>query len=379
MNEPDVRLRALDPAANEPYRHPDLESMIARITGRPARTRVGWRGFRLKLAGAVAASALVTVAAIVALENAVPSLPLLAVQGTAVGPSGFNEAQTAAPAAVAATLPHFAAGAALSRATSTGVVVELRPSAPGPVALRLAKAFDIARPSLSHRGRDWLVRGRSGANLDYQPAPVPQWYYSSSSPKVAPATESEVATGVPSHATLEATVTRYLARAGLAYHFATPRFTNSTVSGLSGTSPTTTDEETLTAVVTIDGVATDQTLTFTVDRHDVVLYAAGPVLAVQATYRYPLRAPAGGVTALNRARHAPGGASVSVTLTSVRTSLRAFRLVGGTTWLLPVYRYRAAGGGAPLTPPAEVLAVAPRYVSIASSASGVSARGVLEP
>lgn len=377
MNGPDTRLAALDPAASDPYRHPDLESMINRITSRPATTRPGWHDFRLKVAAAVAASALVTVGAIAALEGGVASLPLLAVQGTAVGPSSFMTAQ-AAPAAVAPAVARFVAGPRLSRAPSTGVAVEIRSPAPRSTALRLATAFGIAPTSTRHHGTYWLVRGRSGASLDYQEASVPQWYYSSSSPTIAPATYSDVATGVPRHRALEATVTRYLARLGFTYRVTAPRFADMTVAGVSGTTPTMTDEETMTATVVVDGVATDQTVTFTVDRRDSVLYAAGPDLGIEARYAYPLRSPADGVAALNSARHATGDRT-AVTLVAATTSLRAFRLSGHATWLLPVYGYRAATARRPSVVVASVLAVDPAYLRIARSANGLTGDGALEP
>jgi hypothetical protein len=376
VNEPDTRLAALDPAASEPYRHPDLESMINRITSRPAKAHLGWRDFRLKVAAAAATSALVTVGAIAALEGGVASPPLLAVQGTASGPLSFNAAQ-AAPAAVAPTAARFVAGPRLSHAASTGVALEIRSTAPRATAIRLATDFGILPSSTRHQGADWLVRGRSGASLDYQQASVPQWYYSSSSPKVAPATESDVATGVPRHAALEATVTRYLTRLGFTYYVSAPRFADTTVSGTSGTTATTPDEETITGTVTLDGAVTDQTVTFTVNRHDAVLYATGPDVTVRARYAYPLRSPVDGVAALNTARHATSSRT-TVTLVGVTTSWRAFRLGGGATWLLPVYGYRVTTGRHPPVV-ASVLAVDPTYFRIAHSASGLSSDGALEP
>lgn len=375
MNDLERRLAVLDPAAAEPYHHPDLDGLVTRITRQPRRSQTGWRDFRVKVAAALVASSLVTAGAIAALEGAVTTLPVLAIAGTAHHP-GTSFSAEAAPMGMAPSATHYVAGPRLATSATAGLVAELRhPPNAQRSALRLASAFGITHAHERRLDKGWLVTSRSGATLDLQSGLVSQWYYSSTSPAVAPATKSSTATGVPSHATLERIVMRFLTRLGFGYGVTAPTFSDATVSGLHGSTPTTTAEETETATVTVHGLATNQSVTFTVDRHRTVLYAAGPDLAVADTYHYPLRSVAAGVKALNPG---PGtSAQRTLILTSWTTELRPFRLRDGSTWLLPVYRYHESEAAARTT--WLVLAVDPGYLRIPTSAKGVTPRGALGP
>lgn len=376
MNDLDRRLVALDPAARAPYRHHDLEGLIARVTRQPARTRLGWRDFRLKVAGAVAASAAVTLGLIAAFEGAGPTLPVLALQGVASTPTPTFTSQIEAPAANA-TVTRFVAGPALVGATPHAATFELaRPASFAKELTRVAIAFGVSRAHARHVGESWTTTSASGANVDVQSSAVPQWYYSSSSPAVAPATKSVLASDPVAPALLESTARRYLARLGAHYDLASPQIVATAVSTLVRGAPATVEEETLTATATLEGLATDQSVFFTVSRDDVVLDAGGPILNVAHTVRYPLRSPADGVAALNAADHAQAAAS-SVTLTAVSTTLASLRVAGGTIWLLPVYHYTAATRGRVTI--RAVLALDPRYLRVATSAQGLSPGGVLTP
>lgn len=397
MSDLDSRLASLDPAAGRPYAHRNLEAMIERVTREPARARRRWwLGFRFKIVGAVGASAAVTAAAVVALGGVGTGLPLVAIQSALTG-AGQLSATTFAPSSPPSSISsnalapsqYVVARSALS--TSTPAVESRRillPVSPSKEIARLAKVFGVSGPAhFDASTRQWTVASGSGAAIEYDAAGLATWYYSSSTPSVAPATASgRAATTMPSTRSVERLATRYLRRLGVGYAVASPRVSTSTVSSLVHGRAVTSSQETLTCTVRVEGVATSQSVVVTVDAHDRLLYASGPVFRLGQGLAYPLRSASKAVAALDQGRAASASSSAAttpvrrVTVRLESTVLVPFKLRDGALWLLPVYRYgvspKASVGVGEVTA-WSVLAIEPRYLHVDSGASGVSPTGSL--
>jgi hypothetical protein len=293
---------------------------------------------------------------------------------------------------------HFATGPGLTTATPTGLSFKLHvPSNQSAEALRVAAIFGVVGPTLTISGSstDTTITDSSGRSLDYASSALPQWYYSLSSPAVAPATTTDTSNAnLPSHATLEADVRGYLAKLGYGYNTSAPNFSTSTVTTTSadGTTQGSMNTETVTYSVDVAGIATDQPVEFSVDASNHVIYASGPAFSVNSTSNYPLQSPADGVAALNAEQQSrfPSSTSattsaplagppiVDVTLTSVSLALATYQLTDGTTWLLPVYNYVGVSSNADGTSSTSdwyVLAVDPSYLQVSSHSSGAGPHG----
>jgi hypothetical protein len=409
------RLTALDPAAGQPYGHPDLDGLITRITSqRVTAPNHVWRRFQLKMAGALAASALLTVGAIAALQGAGTVLPLLALQSTSTA-----GAPSANPKPFLGTMAvyeqyHFTAAPRLTPTTPTGLSYKLQiPSDQSAEALRVAAIFGVVGPTLTISGNSThtTITDSSGRSLDYESSGLPQWHYSLNSPSVAPSTASDTSSAnLPSHATLEGDVSDYLAKLGYGYTASAPNFSTSAITTTNADASTqgSMNTESVTYTVDVEGIATDQPVEFSVDANNNVVYASGPAFSVDSTSNYPLQSAANGVAALNAEQLSrfpsnssassttPSGSPtnsgtgattstsrssppiVDVTLTSVSLSLATYQLTDGTLWLLPVYDYvggSANAYGTSSTSDWYELAVDSSYVQVSSSSSAGSTHG----
>jgi hypothetical protein len=138
-------------------------------------------------------------------------------------------------------------------------------------------------------------------------------------------------------------------------------------------------------VVSVDGLSTDQNVSFSVDANNDLVYAQGPAFRVDPSTDYPLQSPLQGVSTLNETEHskfsaASGSASaapiVQATLNSASLSLASYQLSDGTTWLLPLYTYAGTvvrANGASATGTWSEIAIDPSYVHI----SATDARGIV--
>ncbi len=401
MSDFENRLAALDPVAGRAYEHPDLEGLITRVTATPLTSkRRLWKNFELKLAATLITGSIVAAGAVAIFQGA-PNLAVLALKAAA---SNHGLAAANSPASSAIQLYErldFTAGPGLSSTPTTPSYQLSIPADPSSEAARVASVFGVAGTPVNTNG-DWTVTGASGAALDYQTAGVPQWYYSSSTPAVAPATQSASATGpVPSPSTVAADALRYLALLGYGYGVGSPTFSSSTSSttAANGTTQVTQSTEDVTYDVVVGGVTTDQTVSFSVDSKNDVVYASGPALSVGPPVTYPLQSPLAGVAALSAAQasqlartpttsSAVGSSTtttlapvpvVDVTLNSDSVSLATYQLTDGAFWLLPVYTY--AGVIAQATGPSSgtwsELAIEPAFVQVGAEAPGAITSGGL--
>jgi hypothetical protein len=380
----DDRLAALDPAAAQPYQHRNLDDLISRVTAQPrhARRRV-WKNIELKIGGTLIAGSLVAAGAL-ALFQTTPGLPALALQNAST--------KFAVASPFQATMQRYAEYDFFGRSelstseTSAPSALSYRLAFPkdgAQEAARIASVFGVSGSPVNTKGNgsDWTVKSSTGSALDYENTGVPQWYYSSTSPAIAPATASSTpVTPLPSEATVVSDARHFLTQLGFTYTVASPNFSTSTTTtaGANGTEPLTTSTEDVAYTVLVGGVATDQTVSFSVGTNNVVAYASGPAFDVATSYAYPLESPGAGVAQLNMAQKDKFASSsspppiVKVFLNSDTISLQTYQLVNGTWWLLPEYHYQ---GVIPTTSAASTtgvwneLAINPSYVEITNSAA----------
>jgi hypothetical protein len=387
MSDINDRLAALDPAAQSPYHAPNLDEMISRIvTSSPsgAARSAWWQRVQLRIAGTLILGTLIG-AGTVAIVSSGPSLAALAIQtNLAHHPGSFSTAETPQPyeeTNFVAASPLVSSGSTSSLASPSFKMTIPRDGARE--AVHLASIFSVVG-AIHHSGDDWTVTSPTGAALDYQTSGVtPQWYYSSTTPKIAPATaSSSVDVTMPSHVTLTNDALVYLKRLGFDYSVSSPVYSESTQST---TSPSgaqgSRSEEAISYTVTVRGLDTDQTVRFSVDAHNILIYAQGPAFGVSTGANYPLQSPREGVVSLNSLErtafsspsigaNAAGSATLRAKITSASISLATFQLKNGTSWLLPLFTYSGSvtlNGVAPAKRTWSEIAIKPSYLRLSPS------------
>jgi hypothetical protein len=357
MSDINDRLAALDPAAHDPYRARNLDQMISRIVASSpsgAARSAWWQRVQLRIAGTLILGTLVG-AGTLAIVQGGTSLATLAIQTNVVHhPGTFAATENAAQLRETTFTPPSSLTSSGSSSPSAHPSYELSiPKDSAGEAVRLAAVFQVVG-AVHRSGDDWTVAASSsGASFDYQTSgSTPQWYYSSTTPKIAPSTaSSSTDVAMPSHAALNRTARTYLKQLGFHYSVTSPVYSQSTVSITTATgAPRLQGQEEVSYTVAVHGVKTDQGVSFSVDAHNTVVYAQGPAFSVSAGTNYPLQSPLEGVDTLNALERstftssalgasAAGPASLHAKLASVSISLGAFRLKNGTSWLLPLYTY----------------------------------------
>ena len=405
MSDFESRLRAADPAAGLTYEHPNTNAMISTIIASTPRVRHHvLRSFQLRMAGAVTMATVLTVGGIAALENAGPALQILSL--SAAGKAPHSQSGAASTSDMSATMMriyeefNFNAGPGLSHSASSGAAYQLQlPANPSAEAARIASIFAVTGTPVEHNGdgSDWNVTDNAGNSVDYiNYGGVPQWHYNVSSPPVSNVTSDGTSTNVPSQATLDADVHNFLRQLGYGYQVADPQFSTAVVSDSSpGKAIVTTNSESVSYTVLVNGASTDQTVQLNVNSNNTVINASGPSFTLLTSVAYPLQSPVAGVAELNAQQKAefaatsanpsstgsgsggsvtpdssrsnpaspPAGATgaapptppptsgggtttttsgppiFDVTLNSVSESLQTYQLNDGTVWLLPIYNY----------------------------------------
>jgi hypothetical protein len=387
MSDINDRLAALDPVARDPYRARNLDAMITRIvTSSPSGSArsAWWQRVQLRIAGTLILGTLIG-AGTAAIVSGGPGLATLAIQSNVAPPPGAFATENAAQLY---KVTDFVATRSLtsSRAAHASTSPSFRMSFPRDSAREAALLASVFRVlgTTRHSHDDWTVTSSSGAALDYQTSgATPQWYFSSTTPKIAPATASSaVDVAMPSHATLNQDALVILQRLGFDYSVASPVYSESTqsITGASG-APATQSLEEVSYTVTVRGLDTDQSVSFSVDAHNSLVYAQGPAFVVRSGTNYPLQSPLNGVNTLNALERttvpsavagatAPGPSIVHARLTSASISLKAFRLRNGTSWLLPLYTYSghiAKSSGARASRTWSEIAITPSLVRLSPS------------
>jgi hypothetical protein len=438
MSDFDERLRAADPAAGLSYQHPSADAMISRIEARaPLARRHVLRSFQLKMASAVTMAAVLTVGGIAVLEGAGPALQVLTLSAAKASsphaPSSFGAA--AVPKGGMMRIYEefdFSAGSSLSSTAGSAPSYELAlPASASSEAARLATIFNVdgTPADTNGDGSDWTVTDAAGDTLDYENyGGVPQWYFNSAPSNASSITTTDGTTAaMPSTAAIEADLQGYLTQLGYGYAVTDPQYSSQTITASSPGQPdVTTNEETASYSVTIDGVLTDQTVDITIDSNNNVIEADGPAFSLMPPVNYPLQSPTAGVSVLEAQQQAefapvssgtsdqggnaaplssgsaagapstppgtdtsnttttdPGNGTtttapsgppiVNVTLDAVSTSLSSYTLTDGSVWMLPRYTYTGTvtnSDGSTYTGTWTTLAVDPTYVQLPISSSG---------
>jgi hypothetical protein len=383
MSDINDRLAALDPAAHDPYQARNLDEMISRIVASSpsgAARSAWWQRVQLRIAGTLILGTIIG-AGTAAVVSGGPGLAALAIQSNATHPESFASANAQL---YEETRFSPAASLASSRAASPSTSLSFKMSLPhnsAREAARLATIFHVAG-KVRHSHDDWTVTSTTGATLDYQTSGAsPQWYYYSTPPKIAPSTASSSAKVVmPSHTTLNEDARTVLTQLGFNYSVVAPLYSESTLSttGTNG-SPSSQSQEEVNYTVSVRDHDTDQSVSFSVNAHNTLVYAQGPAFDVRSGTNYPLQSALAGVSALNsveRAAFPPAGANaagpaiVHARVTSASIALATFRLKNGTSWLLPVYVYSgriAQRNGAPASRTWREIAITPSLVRLSPS------------
>lgn len=408
MSDFEDRLAAIDPAARQPYEHRDLDSLISRITTQSVRTKSRlWHNIELKVASTLIAASMVTAGAVAVFQGTGAGLPVLAIQST----TGAHSLKSASLPTMGAMQIYeefnFAAGPGLTATRSASPSYELQiPSSGSNEAVRVAKVFGVSGSPVntSGDGVNWTVTGPSGSSLDYANSWVPEWSYAAS-----PATMSTdfLPSDLPSQSTLANDVQSYLAKLGYGYTLSAPSF-GTTTSTSNTTTPGSTSTADVTYSVAVDGMSTDQYVSFSVDANNNVVNASGPAFSVGSSLVYPLQGLAAGVAALNVEQQSrypatspqtspptgtglnaggtntsttpPGPPIVDVTLNFDSLSLEAYQLTDGSLWLLPVYDYTGVEtnlDGSTSSGTWYELAVDPSYVHVTNSTTSGGTHGVI--
>ena len=405
MNDVDERLRASDPVAGQSYEHRDANAMMARIIAQnPVARSTTWRNFRLRMAGAVTLASVVTIGGIAAINGAAPSFAVLSIGATAHTKAAVPAAGIMGTMRVLANYD-FSAGSGLGATPSSASYQLTVPASASSEASRLAAIFSVSGSpvDVNGDGSDWSVGTSGSATLDYQSnGGVPQWYYTNNelpSTATSSTTSDSTSSAVPSQSALEAEAQTYLAQLGYGYQVSDPQFSTSSISDTN--TGVTSNQETVSYTIDVGGLATDQSVQFTVDSNDVLVDASGPAFSVASSTPYPLVTPQDGVTQLNAqqqsqmqnyasqssgstsgaAAGSPGNPAtttttiptLNVTLDAVSVALQTYALTDGSVWLLPVYDYSGAitnADGSSTSGDWYLLAVDPAYVHVAQSNNG---------
>ena len=377
MDDLDHRLRAADPVAGQPYHVP--EGMIARVVAERRPARVG-RPFVWRVAAAVAASAALTLGAVSALGQVAPAFGALVVAAAVPPPPTAAPTDFATSNAVVAPGPSAAPALHLAPGTSAPPSIQVtRLTHPADLAAetrRLARVLGVTGPTVRLGGTpaSWQVGRPPGAVVVVVGGAVPQWSYSSSSPSIAPATQSAgPVRNAAERAVLRERATRLLARLGLDLTLGRATYVDALMDG--ATPNDVYREITATFVVTHDGLATDQRVGLGLDARGRLVFASGPDVTTTRGVPYALGTPTAALAALGSGG-APASATPSTAALEVRAelSLRAFVVRGGATWWLPVFTFTTRSGAH-----WQVLAHASGEVTFSPHATGLDARGVVTP
>jgi hypothetical protein len=391
MRSIDERLIASDPAAAG-YEHPRFGAMVARVVATPVSRRdAAWRGFRLKVAAAVAVSGLVTGTGIAALSTAGVSLPVLSFAAGVVHQQGFAASAgsqynavsptkvTASPMMIRPRNFEFTGTDSLSSTTGSSSVYRLvAPSDPVSALGHVASVLGVQLGSAISNDNNRIVSSTgpqySGTLLNADG--VAWWSISEEKQSVLVPTSAAQATNA-----FDAKALAWASRL-TQLQLGSPEATASGPAGPNETGPVQVH-----VPILIEGRATNLAIDFEFSAEGTLLQASGVDFAVSLTGNYPLLSPAeavaqivpqlyvsplyfgwvavGGVAGTSSASvgppttvsgsssaqpsvtTVPGGVETTTTtlaptvvvLDNVSTEFGAYAMANGSTLLLPVYVY----------------------------------------
>ena len=164
MKSIEERLIASDPAAGAPYTSTNYDAMISRIVAVPyEKSATAWRGFKVRMAGSVAAASLLTALGITALNTAGNALPVLGFASASTHKAtGFASASPSSTFMIARVNYQF--NGADRFPTQGGVATSYALSAPSDPAATLSAIasvlqVDVAAPTTTDHGQSYTANG----------------------------------------------------------------------------------------------------------------------------------------------------------------------------------------------------------------------------
>ncbi len=405
------RLRAANPATEGTYQHASLEAVAKRAervsTSSSARFA---QGFRVKMASAAMAAAMLTSGGILAIESSSPSLPILALEGTSpaasfdVRPAPSNKLAPSGSMMIWGTYKYEAASSLSAAPGIAPVYKVLGPSSIETTALSLAKALGIYSSGVSLKTEPQIAQMDSSrsTNSSYttdlgtlsltanESGPT-TWYFN------APWTTavSSDSSGSISDADISRWSKELIDALSFGMTLSEPTYNSWGTSG------------TATYQVLVDGHATDMSISLTFDANGTLQWADGTVASFEFMGNYPLISEHDGVTSLANAASksstprgpvmmndtpktpiaepSTGGETstpatnettttevltpptITILLTDATVQLSLQTLADGSSWLVPMYIYTGTStfeDGASNTGTWSTIAVDPAYLKI---------------
>jgi hypothetical protein len=369
-----------------------------------------WRNFKLRFTGALVASAVITTGAITAFSSG-PSLAVLALQSSTKAPHSFSALPATGSVIRIIQEYNYSIGNGLTDSTPSNYSYQLAiPTNVADEASRVAAVFGVSGTPVNTNGdgSDWTITNATGSTLNYESPGLPEWYFNSSQSGTPASTEALSLNALPSDDVVDADVQHYMADLAYGYQLTMPEFgtSTSTTSNVDGSDSSSVSTKDVSYTVVVDGIATDQSVSFSFDSSNDVVSASGPSFNVASSTNYPLQSIQAGVAALNAEQQAefPSDTTsttskattsngdalstnssstppiVNVTLDSESITLGTYELTDGSLWLLPVYNYsgeamystNSSSNGS-----WQELAVDPSYIKGSANPTSVGQHGFL--
>lgn len=373
--DPLVRLRAIDPAAGATYEHADISAMFDRVTARPRLERVSFaRGFRVRITGAVAAAALVSLGGIAIMETAVPSLSVLAIGASSNGgrssfATSLPNTQIQTPSATSgpqiSSDVTFVAGPGLSSVGENAPSYVLTPAGSfSALSVRIARVLGAAGTSSARAGADsyWTIGATCGKSVSFWSDEAElNWEFTNSDsfggPCARPGADATGPTGGVGDADALARSLSLLDHLGVTGPFGTATYQRAP----NGEGSTWT---TVSIPWVVGGPGSGFEFDVTLSGVGDVVAADGVDVTVTRSVAYPLISPVAGVAELNGVERTP-----STTGTTTAPTIPPGVNPGGP--MIPASTTATINPGGPMIPvsPAADPTIAPPATSSGSSGS----------
>jgi hypothetical protein len=364
MQSSEDRFRSEDPFKGQDYTHPDLDSMLDRITDAPLPLkRRGFASMTTRLVTAGVAATLLTVTAATVTELASTSVAVQAGPALHLSTAAQSEASNADTTPIT---PTPLGAIAFSVVVPSGTYLFTAPRQLNRLGTS-SLAYSVVVPGTAHETAERFNRtfGSTPHSVTITAGTGLVPVFTLSVPSHASSAGTPTVRDRYAEASLRATVRRILSADSFNYGLGLPRVT-SVGTQVRATFP-----------VTVGGLATPYVVTLQVDGLGRVLRVSGPAFTVRDRVSYPLRTTTSGLSQLGTVP--PGSAVTMYGFDSAATpvfhasvlgpslSLAPYLTTRGTVWLLPTYTYAATfsyGGHTFELPRAStrVLAVAPSKI-----------------
>ena len=290
MKSAEERLAQSDPDDASPYIPASYETMIERIVATPFHgSSTVWRGFKVKMAGSVAAASLLTALGITALNTAGSALPVLGFAAASAQKSTFAPAANSASGMMMRINANyqFTGAANFSTQASSGQAYTLSAPSDGPSTLAQAASvlkIDVGPSSTSDNGQSFTASGAQFSGWLVQEAGYASWGFANNAPQPVTSPTSSVAVDV------SAVALSYAHRLGT-FELGVP-----TVDAVPSDpqSPVS-----VTVPILVSGVTTSLSYNFTFASNGDLASANGDSFTLEPAGNYPLLSPSSAVGQIN--------------------------------------------------------------------------------